>query len=356
MRSTIPGLLAITLGAAGWASAQAAPGLEAYVLSAGGNSILGANGNPFGCATFAPDSRAAVYAGYFGVGLPTDGSICGVGVDARSSVATTGSSQVAATLGVGFGTSTDVRTFNGSAQARAGYGALGVAASGSYTGASDGFTVAGSQAGARQVETLTFGGAVGTGTFRPTFTIDGAIFNRGRTETEIEFNYGYASDPNRLTFRIINSNNAGISFFANGGYQSSLPGMTTTGDGVNGYTVAGSTTFSFDIPIVFGQSQEVRFSMWAATLPRSNLNLLTPSTGDASFFSSARLTGIQAFDSAGVAVNAFSVVSGSGTLYGPGGVLPVPEPGPAVLLLAGLLALRWRCVTQQTSLARIAQS
>ena len=40
----------------GAAAAAAAPGLDAYVLTAGGNSAFGANGNPFGCSTFAPDS------------------------------------------------------------------------------------------------------------------------------------------------------------------------------------------------------------------------------------------------------------------------------------------------------------
>ncbi|MEO5734717.1 MAG: hypothetical protein ABIN96_03110, partial [Rubrivivax sp.] len=131
-------------------SSHAAPGLDAYALSAGGNSILGANGNPFGCATFGPDPRAAIFSGTFNVSLPTDGSVCGVGVDSRTSAAIGGSTQVAATLAVGFGTSADPRTFTGDARARAGFGTLGVNATASYTGASDAFTVAGSQAGARQ--------------------------------------------------------------------------------------------------------------------------------------------------------------------------------------------------------------
>ncbi|MEO5734956.1 MAG: PEP-CTERM sorting domain-containing protein, partial [Rubrivivax sp.] len=191
------------------------------------------------------------------------------------------------------------------------------------------------------IETMTFGGGVGAGTFRPTFTIDGSIFNRGRTESEIEFGYSIGLGPSLLAFRIINSNSSGISLYANGGYQSSLPGMTTTGDGVNGYTVAGSTTFAFNIPIVFGATQDLSFTLWAASIPRSNMGLLNASSGDASFFSSARLTGIQVYNSAGVAVPDFSIVSGSGTLYSSGGVVPVPEPAPTALLSAGLLALAW---------------
>ena len=320
--------------------AVAAPGLTAYVLSAGGNSTVGAAGPPLSCATFAPDSLATVFAGTFQNSLPTDGSACGVGVDSRSVSGPT-PLFVASSLAVGFGAPGDPRTSTGSAAGRADYGHLGVQAVSTYSGASDAFTVAGSQAGARQTETMTFtgAGAVGAGTYRPTFTIDGSIFNRGRTETEIEFGYSTGTGPNLLAFRIINSQSSGISLYANGGYQASLPGMTTTGDVVNGYTVAGATTFSMNIPIVFGTAIDVNFQMWAATLPRSNIGLLTASSGDASFISSARLTGIEVLDAAGHVLSDFSISAGSGTAYGPGGVIAVPEPGSSSLMLAGLVAL-----------------
>jgi hypothetical protein len=333
-------VLAVVLSAASLGTtARAAPSLDVYVLSAGGNSIVGANGNPFGCATFAPDAGAAIFSSTFAVSLPTDGSICGVGSDSRTATATGGAAQTAATLGVGFGTSTDPRTFNGSAQARAGFGTLGVSAAATYTGASDGLTVAGSQAGARQIEGLTFGGAIGQGTFHPTFTLDGSLFNLGRTESELEFGYAIGSGPTTLSFRITNTNSAGISLYANGAYQASLPGMTITGDAANGYSVAGTTTFSMNIPIVFGAAQDLSLTLWAASIPRSNLGLLTPSAGNASFFSSARLTGIEVFDSSGTALSAFTVSSASGTLYGPGGVIAVPEPESAALLVLGIAAL-----------------
>ena len=318
---------------------RAAPGLDAYVLTAGGNSLLGATGNPFGCATFGPDAGAARFGRTFELALPTDGSICGVGSDGRSANGIAPPVQVAATLAVGFGTPSDPRTFTGNAKSRADYGSLGVQAVGSYTGASDSFTVAGTQAGARQVDTLNFGGASGNGTYRATFTIDGSLFNVGRTDSEIEFGYAYGGGPSRLTFRIINSNSSGISLYANGGYQSTLPGMVVSGSAALGYTVAGTTSFGFDIPIVFGVSQEVSFSLWAATIPRSNVNLLTASAGDASFFSSATLTGMQLFDSSGAALSSFTVTSGSGTLYGPGGVIAVPESGTALMLGVGLLVM-----------------
>lgn len=322
--------------------AAAAPGLDVYALTTGGNSQFGANGNPFGCSTFAPDSRAAIFGRTFEIGLPTDGAICGVAGVVRSASAAGGSVQVAAPLAVGWGVSIDPRTFTGNAQARAAYGSLGVRAAGSYTGASDNGTVAGAQAGARQVESLAIGGGSGNGIYRQTFTIDGSLFNVGRAESEIEFGYSVGSGPTLMTFRITSQQGGAVAFYANGGYQAMLPGMTVTGDLANGFTVAGTTTFSFDIPIVFGVAQDIGLTMWAATLPRSNVGLLTASGSDASFFSSARLTGIQVFDSGGQALGNFTVTSGSGTLYGPGGVVAVPEPSVALLLGAGLLWLRAR--------------
>lgn len=322
-------------------AALAAPGLDAYVLTAGGNSLFGATGDPFSCATFAPDRRAAIFGGALQVSLPTDGGICGVASDSRLVSASAGPVQTAATLAAGFGSSGDPRSFTGNAQARAGYGTLGVRAVSSYTGASDSATVAGSQAGARQIETMTFGGSSGNGTYRPTFTIDGSLFNVGRTESEVEFRYAIGTGPMLVAFRIMNTASSGISLYANGAYQSALPGIAITGDAVNGFTVAGTTTFSIDIPIQFGSVQEMSFSMWAATIPRSNVGLVTPSGGDASFLNSATLTGIEVFDSGGNALDAFTISSGSGTSYGPGGVIAVPEPRTALMLCLGLLCLPW---------------
>lgn len=340
MRRPTFAILGFLIGGIGAAPALAVPSLDAYALSAAGRSSLGAAGPPFSCATFGPDPAAAIFGGGFGVGLPTDGSPCGVGVDARSVTAAAGQVQVASSLAVGFGPPIDPHTFVGTAAGRAAFGHLGVSAAGSYTGSSDGFTLAGSQAGARQIETMTFGGASGAGVYRPTFTIDGSLFSVGRTDSEIEFGYAAGAGPRYMSFRIQN-NRGSFSFYANGGYQASLPGMTVTGDLVNGVTVAGSTTFSMDIPIVFGVALDVNFQMWAATLPASNVNLLTASAGNVSFLSSAKLTGIQVLNASGQALNAFSISAGSGTLYGPGGVTAVPEPGSSLLMTAGLLTLLW---------------
>jgi hypothetical protein len=62
---------------------------------------------------------------------------------------------------------------------------------------------------------------------------------------------------------------------------------------------------------------------------------------ESAFLSSAVLTGISA-RAGGVAVNDFSVLSASGTGYGPGGLLPVPEPASVALWCGGLLLLSLR--------------
>ncbi|RZJ08597.1 MAG: PEP-CTERM sorting domain-containing protein [Rubrivivax sp.] len=319
-------------------AAAAATSLDTYVLTAAGNSMFGAGSGPFSCSTFAPDAGAALFGRTYQLSLPTDGSICGVGGDTRTVHGTAGTVQAVATLGVGFGPSTDPRTFTGNAKARAGYGDLGVQAVAAYTGTSDSSLVVGSQAGARQVDALTFHGGTGAGIYRASVTVDGSLFGVGRTDSEIEFGYWVGTGPTRMAFRITNSRGV-VSLYANGGFQSALPGMTTTGALAEGFTVAGATTFSFDIPIVFGEAQDIGFSLWAAHLPSSNVGLLTPSGGDASFFSSAKLTGIEVFDSSGHAVPGFSVTSSSGTLYGAGGVTAVPEPATALMWGAGGLLL-----------------
>ena len=124
--------------------------------------------------------------------------------------------------------------------------------------------------------------------------------------------------------------------------MASLPGMVLSGDLVSGLTVSGSTSFSIDIPIVFGAAVDYTFALWAGSLPSSSVGLLGPSAGDVSFASSARLTGIQLFNVSGQALSTFTVDSGSGTLYGPGGVIAVPEPSTWLLMGAGLGALLWR--------------
>ena len=332
----------VALGAGFIGSAHAASSTAAYALSAGGQSILGAlAGNPFSCATFGPDPRAASSAGTIQIGLPTDGSICGVGVDARSATALVGGVAVASSLAVGFGAPGDLKAFVGDAAGRGDYGNLGVRAAATYSGTSNAFLVVGSQAFGRQTETMTFAGT-GTGFYEPTFTIDGSLFGVGRGYSELSLMYSVGAGPTFLAFRILDSS-GDLTYYGPGGYVAAFPGMTTTGDLANGFTVSGSTKITLDLPITFATATDITFSMWGAALPSSSEGLLTPSAGEVSFMSSAKLTGIRVLDASGRELPDFSIVSGSGTQYDRNGVVvnvsAVPEPGTSALLALGMLAM-----------------
>ncbi len=323
---------------------HAAPLLQAYALSAGGSSAFGSQG-PFSCATFGPDPLAKGVGGGFEVGLPIQ-SGCGVGIDKRAASATSGTLSVSSSLGVAFGQPTDPRVFIGTSTGRAGFGNLGVRANASYSGTQDSSVVSGSQAFGIQTEPMTFGGSTGVGFFRPTFTIDGSFFNLGRTDSQLAFSYATRNGSNFLGFRLQNSRGT-ISFYGPNGYVTSFPGFNVTGDLGSGFTVAGSTTFTLNIPIVYGTSTDITYSLWAASLPSSSFGQLTPSTGDVEFLSTVKLTGIELFDAAGFALENFTIAAGSGTKYDrngvvgatdPGGSNGVPEPGTLPLLAVAFLA------------------
>jgi hypothetical protein len=317
-------------------STLAGPSLSAYALSAGGASAFGSLGG-FSCSTFAPDSRAA----YFTAGqvfLPTDGS-GGVGVDSRAASVNGGSVGVASTLAVSFGSSADPMTYSGSSAGRAQFGNLGVRADGTYTGSTSSLVVDGSQAFGLATDTMTFNGSTGAGTYQPHLTIDGSLFGVGRDYSELSFFYSVNNGPASLAFRILNVYGT-LTYYGTGGYTALPPGFTMTGDAVNGFTVAGSTTFTPDIPLTFGTAEDVTFGLWASVLPVSSQGLLVPSGGDVEFMSTVKLTGIDVLDSNGRPLDDVSIASGSGTVYDRNGVetvSAVPEPSEAALLFVGLV-------------------
>jgi len=336
-------------------AALAAPTLDVYAASAGGQSAFGSLGGPFSCSTFVVDPRTDRYNPGFRIGLPSDGPGCGVVNDVRSQVGNSTPVATLATVTATFGQPTDARAFTGSAAARAAYGNIGVRSAGSYSGTTDSSVVTGSTAGALQTEAFTFSGASGSGTFRPTFTLDGALFTQGRTDNQIVFSYSIGKGPMFTTFRLQDSR-GDFSIYAPGGYVASYPGITVSGNNTVGRLASGSANFQIDVPIIFGATVDLNFALWAGTLPASSVGQAFASNGSASFYSSVRMTGIQVLDSGGNAVPGFSVASGSGTLYSAAGA--VPEPGTWALLLCGLgaLALRSRhaCAAQPARQSRSA--
>jgi hypothetical protein len=333
----------MTLGASSLAAVdtQAVPILQAYALSAGGDAQFGSLGDPFSCTTFGPDPLAQGIGAGFEVILPISGP-CGVGGDSRAASTTTGGVSVASTLAVGFGRSPDLKAFIGESTGRAGFGSLGARASASFSGSTTAATVAGAQAFGKQTDTLTFIGGTGAGVFRPTFTIDGSLFNVGRTESQIAFSYAVGSGPTFLGFRIQNSRGT-VGLYGPNGFVPSFPGIATTGDLVNGLTTAGSTTFTLDIPIDYGLPADITYNLWAAAIPGSSVGLLFPSAGEVEFFTSATLTGIELLDANRRTLDAFTITAASGTHYDRNGVvrdavIGVPAPGTLSLLALGLWA------------------
>src|SRR5690242_710273 len=121
MRYRHAAVLAVVIGAsASGGLADAASSVQAYALSAAGESALGSVGGGLSCSTFGPDPRTNYFPSVYQVSLPDAG--CGVGVDARSASAATGGVTVASNLAVGFGNSSQPRAFIGQSKGRAGFG------------------------------------------------------------------------------------------------------------------------------------------------------------------------------------------------------------------------------------------
>ena len=120
-------------------------------------------------------------------------------------------------------------------------------------------------------------------------------------------------------------------------------GMPVTVDPGISITVAGSTTFALDLPIVFGVPTEFTYTLWAAVLPSTTIGgRPSPSEGRVSFLSTVRMTGIEIIGPGGAVLNDFTIDSGSGTRYGSAGVVAVPKPGSLLLMAAGLAGLLLR--------------
>lgn len=95
-------------------------------------------------------------------------------------------------------------------------------------------------------------------------------------------------------------------------------GWTTSVSSLSG----GSTFFSLDLPMNWGQPWDVKVGLLAWAYGEA----------DTDFLSTATLTGLELFDANHVQVTQFFLTSASGTNY----PNPVPEPATLALLLSGL--------------------
>ncbi|RZL40718.1 MAG: hypothetical protein EOP35_00060 [Rubrivivax sp.] len=317
--------------AAAVCTAATAPALAARLETyAGGVGGLAKGSVDSGCYTSGTPAELAPF--FRGGSFPAGGiAACGLtgGLDQDSGASGTVTSTFSiAPVKLGIPASS-AGWYSGEADARASYGALGVAAQGRFAGgvANGGpGTYDNTVAAAKFTDTLTATGAAmapgSAGFVRYAFELHGsasafgapAAYYTGGTFVELLYaqtgssTYGWNLALQRGSSGLIQN--------------TTPPAGWTTG---TGFLSGRSTFYSFDLPITWGQA-------WDLTV-----GLVTTANGEviSDFLGTARVTGLQLFDSRHQEVTDFQLRSASGTDY----LAPVPEAGSAALMLAGLAGL-----------------
>jgi hypothetical protein len=265
-----------------------------------------------------------------GVGLPFNGLPVG-GLPGVERVKTSPSAPLldaAAASGTG-NSSFGIWSVSGSSTASAEFGKVGAAGSGTMASSGDANTVAGFEAAALFTDSMTVPDALRNGQLGSAilhFSIDGSL---AVSSGSAAFFANYQKDSGPIFTLMTASIQAGTPTF-----------FPSTGSGAAGYVVtptsiSGAGVFdTVPLDLVFGTPFDLTFGVFAYAIPRAG-------SASSSFASTALLTGIDIFDAAGRRIEDFSIVSGSGTLYGPRGVqvAAVPEPTTTALLATGLAAM-----------------
>jgi hypothetical protein len=270
-----------------------------------------------------------------GVGLPFNGLPVG-GLPGIERVKTSPSAPLldsASASGSGNG-SLGIWSASGSSTANAGFAKVGAGASGTMTGSGDANTVGGFEAAALFTESMTLADSARNGqpgSAMLHFSIDGSLAVSGGSAA---FFANYQKDAGPIFALMTASIQAGTPTF-----------FPSTGSGAAGYTVTpnsisgGGVFDTVPLDVVFGAPFDLTFGVFAYAIPRAG-------SASSSFASTALLTGIDVFDAAGRRIEDFTIVSGSGALYGPHGVqvAAIPEPTTTALLATGLTGMfaAWR--------------
>ncbi len=325
-------LVPLLLGIAVTSPASAA-NLRAYAGVVAGNAQ--GTGGPFACATSGPTIGNGWFAG---LSLPTEGfTACNLngGIDDQQgpSGPLTASQTAAGPM------ATAGSTYTGSAQARADYWSLGVAANGTATGGTSSSTYHQAAGFASFTETLTYQQAgISTGTAGWTnfaFLVEG-LMNSSSTppytqqadvQLSIRVNGQFIWDSFRAT--LVNEELP----YVRGG-STGLPGAFTLGPGsLSGSALVNSTA---NFQIQWGVPFTIEVALLSSAYP-----CCYGSSSSTDFLNTAVLKGIDAYGPDGK-VSDFTVVTESGAIIGPTGLMAVPEPESWALVLGGLAITAWR--------------
>jgi hypothetical protein len=295
----------------------------------------------FGCATSGPTIAAPWYSG---IGLPTEGfAACNLagGIDNKfaNNGTLTASQSVTGPAVTG--------TFSGSAQARAAYWDLGVAVAGSNSGGSAPMVYRQTAAFAHFVVPLTLnspGIASGTpGAVNFSFLVEGDMASdRNAPYTQQVDTY--------LGMRVNNTTIGPWTVFASTLVNEELPYVRGGATGLPGAFVLGPGSLSGSATVTttgnFAMQWGVPFEVEVALYAQQSA-CCYGTTLSADFLGGAVLKGIQAFGPGGRLVTDFSGIDEAGNRLGATGVLSVPEPASALLMLVGLAAVGGVAVRRQ---------
>jgi hypothetical protein len=305
------------------ASAQAAA-LQVYAFSQGGESTCGASGPTEHMANDYLDGPSGKLYQF----TPAPG--CSVQQDNHYTSTVLGPLTAASTMNVaGF---PGGGTFIGSSDAHAAYGQLGVDAFGNYGGLVDPSTKIGSESFATFADSFTLAGPNGQGgVLVLSFTVGGSFETSGGAGAEFEMDYRIGVGPALMLYRVQAIDSPPTLYYQ--GFVSSLPGLT-----VGPNSVTGATVVSLDVPFTYNLPSAFEIALFAGETPSSNHGLGGGSDAKVDFDHTATLTGILALqDDQPVA---FTIQSGSGTVYTADGVQQLaPEPASIWFLCAGLAML-----------------
>jgi len=326
---------------AAYSSNAAAVAVETYTQVVGGQSA---------CSTFVAAPPVLARFGAIGSGLPLGGlGPCGVAGSFNLVTAPNGPLNDTTSLGpTPITSSFGSGTFQGGATAVANFGKIGAQGIASFTGPTDANTLVGADAYGRFTDAFTFApnanhlaGSLGFAQFA--ITVDGALmFNSlggpSSGQGRVELSYQQDTGP---VFAIFAANTGAGGTIASSVTSDVSNFITSIVPGVSESISGSATVNTFLMPFLYGTSFDFDLGLIVAAGPR------TRSAIDASFLSTALLSGISVFDQGGARVDNFAITSGSGTFYDATGVhlispepSPVPEPATLALFATGLLSVR----------------